>query len=91
LGPGRWTGSARQRIELLRWTQFACGTQLTLTDHVHDLDSRLVGAALVDRDCLRRTMMAVGLAQEAERSLTIPLDSQEEITVAPALSTARYK
>jgi hypothetical protein len=36
-------------------------------------------------------MMAVGLPQEAERSLTIPLDSQEEITVAPALSTARYK
>jgi hypothetical protein len=42
-------------------------------------DRRRVGAALVDRDLLGRTMMAVGLAQEAQRSPTIPLSSREEI------------
>ena len=37
--PGRWDDLSRERIELLRWTQFACHPQLTLTDHVHEFDA----------------------------------------------------
>jgi hypothetical protein len=44
----RWTESgqedcadlSRQRIELVRWAQLSCLTQLTFTDHVYDLDTR---------------------------------------------------
>jgi hypothetical protein len=38
-GLGRGTGSRRQRIELLRWTQFARRAQLALADHVHEFDT----------------------------------------------------
>ena len=39
LGLERWTGLSRQRIELLRRTQFACRSQLALADHVHEFDA----------------------------------------------------
>jgi hypothetical protein len=39
LGLERWTGLSRQRIELLRWTQFACRSQPALADHVHEFDA----------------------------------------------------
>ena len=35
----RQRGLPRQRIELLRWTQFARRPQLALSDHVHELDA----------------------------------------------------
>ena len=38
-GLGRGTGSRRQRIEPLRWTQFARRAQLALADHVHEFDT----------------------------------------------------
>ena len=37
--PGLWDELSRERMELLRWTQFACHPQLTLTDHVHEFDA----------------------------------------------------
>jgi glycosyltransferase involved in cell wall biosynthesis len=36
---------SRQRIELLRRTQFACRPQLILTDHVHEFDTARAAAA----------------------------------------------
>jgi len=38
-GLGRGTGSRRQRMELLRWIQFARRAQLALADHVHEFDT----------------------------------------------------
>lgn len=35
----RRTGSPRQRIELLRWTQSARRAQLAIADHVHEFDT----------------------------------------------------
>ena len=37
--PGLWDDLSRERIDLLRRTQFACHPQLTLTDHVHEFDA----------------------------------------------------
>ena len=54
-------------------------------------DRRCVGTALVDRDLLRRTIPLDRLAQEPSCGFAIPLGGQQESTVAPALSTARYK
>ena len=42
-------------------------------------DRRRVGAALVDRDLPRNTMTIDGLAQEAQRRLTIPSCRQQEV------------
>ena len=42
-------------------------------------DRRRVGAALVDRDLLRRAMLADRLAQKAQRGFVIPLCGQQEI------------
>ncbi len=38
VGPG--TTNHRQRVELLRWTQFARRPQLPLSAHVHELNPR---------------------------------------------------
>jgi hypothetical protein len=38
-GLGRGVGSRRQRMELLRWTQFARRAQLALADHAHEFDT----------------------------------------------------
>jgi DNA polymerase V len=38
--PSTRIGLSRKRIELLRWTQFARRAQLTLADHVHELNTR---------------------------------------------------
>jgi hypothetical protein len=38
--PKDWADLSHQRIELARWTQVSCLTQLTFTDHVRDLDTR---------------------------------------------------
>jgi len=37
--PGIRDGLPRQRVELLRRTQFACRPQLILADHVHEFDT----------------------------------------------------
>jgi hypothetical protein len=37
--PSLWDVLPRQRIELLRRTQFVCRLQLTLADHVHEFDT----------------------------------------------------
>jgi hypothetical protein len=42
-------------------------------------DRRRVGATLVDRDLPRNTMTIDGLAQEAQRRLTIPSCRQQEV------------
>jgi hypothetical protein len=36
---GAWDRLPGRRVELLRRTQFACRSQLTLVDHVHELDT----------------------------------------------------
>jgi hypothetical protein len=33
------TGLCRQRIELLRWAQLSCRSQLTFADHMHDFNT----------------------------------------------------
>jgi hypothetical protein len=38
-GAGKMDRLPCQRIELLRWTQFASRLQLALADHVHELDT----------------------------------------------------
>ena len=38
-GLGRCAGLPRQRIELLRWTQFTYCAHLALADHVHEFDA----------------------------------------------------
>ena len=54
-------------------------------------DRRGVGTALVDRDLLRCAVPLDCLAQEPQRGLAIPLGVNRKSTVAPALSTARYR
>jgi hypothetical protein len=36
---GAWDGLPGERVELLCRTQFACRSQLTLADHVHEFDT----------------------------------------------------
>jgi hypothetical protein len=54
-------------------------------------DRRCICATLVDGDLLGRSVPPDRLAQEPQRGFAIPRGSQQKSTVAPALSTARYK
>jgi hypothetical protein len=54
-------------------------------------DRRRVGTTLVDRDLPRRAVPFDCLAQEPQRRFAIPLAVSRKSTVAPALSTARYR
>ncbi len=52
---------------------------------------RRIGTTLVDRDLIWRAVVLDRLAKEARRGLSIPFGRQRKSTVAPALSTARYR
>jgi hypothetical protein len=54
-------------------------------------DRRRIGAALVDRDLLRRSVPLDYLAQESQRSFAIPFGGQQKIYRSTGLSTARYR
>ena len=54
-------------------------------------DRRRVGTALVDRDLLRRSVPLTALRKNRSAALRSRLAVSRKSTVAPALSTARYK
>jgi hypothetical protein len=54
-------------------------------------DRRRVGSAFVDCDLLRRAVLTGRLAQKRSAALRSRLAVSRKSTVAPALSTARYK
>jgi hypothetical protein len=54
-------------------------------------DRRRVGAPLVNRDLLRCAAVPDRLAKKPQSGFAILSGGQQEVTVAPALSTARYK
>ena len=58
---------------------------------VETFDRRPVGAALVDRDLLRRSIMPDALLRNRRAALRSRLAVSRKSTVPPALSTARYK
>jgi hypothetical protein len=54
-------------------------------------DRRRIGAALVDRDLLRRSIPPIALRRNRGAALRSRLAVIRKSTVAPALSTVRYK